>query len=82
MALIEGGKSMGVTEIQGELRKIQTQLSALELQLEDMKPKANEENQEKYKKINTIAEKYQIKIRHFYLRKKMYGQIMFCVWAF
>ena len=26
-----------------------------------MKPKANEENQEKYKKINTIAEKYQIK---------------------
>ena len=51
MALIEGGKSMGVTEIQGELRKIQTQLSALELQLEDMKPKANEENQEKYKKL-------------------------------
>lgn len=52
---------MGVTEIQGELRKIQTQLSELELQLEDMKPKANEESQEKYKKINTIAEKYQIK---------------------
>lgn len=61
MALIEGGKSMGVTEIQGELRKIQTQLSELELQLEDMKPKANEEGQEKYKKINIIAEKHQIK---------------------
>lgn len=61
MALTEGGKLMGVTEIQGELRKIQTQLSELELQLEEMKPKANEENQEKYKKINIIAEKYQIK---------------------
>ena len=61
MALIEGGKLMGVTEIQGELRKIQTQLSELELQLEDMKPKSGEENRETYKKINMIAEKYQIK---------------------
>lgn len=52
---------MGLTEIQAKIRNIELQLSDLESEIEQMKPKAKAEEIEQYKKINQIAENHKIK---------------------
>lgn len=50
-----------MTEIQAKIRNIELQLSDLESEIAQMKPKAKEEEVEQYKKINQIAENHKIK---------------------
>lgn len=53
---------MNLTELQQELRKIETQLATLNQEIESMKPKKVEESEEEYERINRIARKNPIKI--------------------
>ena len=52
---------MNITDIQLELRKIEEQLKALEVELEEFKPDKNKINESQLKEIERLAKKIPIK---------------------